>query len=611
MDEEQISRWQASRNSLGLDAEGANRFPRWVLDSRSQNLGVQIAGTGSQELRSNADWVTFSWQGDDGKVLWMARPLDGAARAERGNLDDWRGAEFGAEKLGEPRRRLQEFKADGLADGMTETDCACPALLVHDVFDALAAAECYAADFGDTMEVWPMCLAGSVQEVAERLKAASVTRILVLDAKERNAFLRAGLDSELVAFESGNDLWRAMQDEKERECFVTSVCKAANKFGMDSEGVTLEEADRAFCVFEDWQEPMPTGFRALDNVLNGGFAAGRVYLLAAAPSTGKTLFTLQVATQVAESGANVAYFSTEMSSGELYARMVSRRVHMDICSEHRAFNGHEGQDALTAYEAARLSLSKLGYLEAQRMDAQGGKFSWSSVLGSGVTEAALLSRSRFDKVKEGPLADRIADARRELLALKGRIRFFENEAEGGMTLGTIERVVRGLVARFGRRWLIVVDYMGMLQTDDRRMTDAQRAASISLGLKCLARKMQVPVLAVSATSRSNYGQTGMSTARDSGLVEYCADVLVNVNFLRVVQKDDPGSAKGKATKETDTEAYRRRDRIARRLDDSTHARTLTVDVAKNRNGRTSIYVEFMQWPQFSDMLELGLRETDY
>ena len=603
--EETMNTWRNARKFPSM-TDGGN-FPQWLMDSKDERLGVQAKGAGTDELHGGADWVTL----DMGDGLWLARKVDGASVTERGNLDDRRLAEFGAEMLDEPEQRLQEFKDSGLAEGMTAETCACPVLLLHDVFDALALSECYKAAYGEVADVWPMRLAGNVQDVAERLKRAHVTQVLALDKGERDALRRAGFDSELVAFESDEDVWRTCNSERGREVLVDAVYKAAQRFGRDVEGVTLEEADRAFGVFDDWQEPMPSGFKYLDRELNGGFMPGRLYMVAAAPSVGKTLFALQVAAQAAESGVNVAYFSTEMGSGELYARMVARRVHAQICGRGSGvYEAQAGESVeVTAYDAAKFHREEFSYLTQRRTDVQGRPFTFSEILGSGVTESILLIRSKFERMKQG-MAQEVQRARESLLGMPGKIRFFENDTEGGMTLGTVERNLRGLTARFGGRWLVVVDFLGMVEVEDRRLTDVQKATQLVRGLKNLARKLRTPIFAVNSTSRSNYGQTGMGTARDSGNSEYACDVHLNLNFLDVVAPADESGRKGGA-KETELQSYTRRDRNARRLDEVTHARLVTMDVAKNRSGRTSTFVEFMQWPQFSDMMELGLRESDY
>lgn len=583
--------------------EGAELPAAWLAYADASRFGLQRRGEGSEPLHGGADWVTL----DMGRGKWLARPVDGPVRTERGNLDDWRGAEFGVERLSEAETMLAE--AGGQGTGLTAEDFAQPVLLLHDVFEAAALEAAYANDWPG-FDVWPVVLAGKPQDVAARLRAAHVTQVLVLEERERALMLREGFDAGLVRYDGAEGVWDVLNGGGNGSArFLESVYSARARLEPCAEGVTLADVDKGFGVFKDTDEPVSSGFGALDKELNGGFAPRRLYLLVAAPSVGKTLFAVQVAEAAAETGVNVAYFSTEMSASELYARLISRRVHWQICArESGVYEERSGHSmAVTAYGAAKYHREEPGYLEQGRVDEQGVQFSFSRVLGSGVTEADLLTRAKFERMTHG-MAREVRLAREHLLGLKGRVHIFENDDEDGMTLGTIGRNLRARLAREPGRWLVVVDFMGMLEVDDARLTDVQKATRIVRGLKNLARKLNVPILAISSAARANYGATGMATARDSGNTEFAADALLNLNFVDVLATDDDGGKKKAADA---SQGYARRDRRARRLDAVTHARLVALDIAKNRNSRTSNYVEFMQWPQFNDLLEQGLREVDY
>lgn len=65
-----------------------------------------------------------------------------------------------------------------------------------------------------------------------------------------------------------------------------------------------------------------TGFRMVDLVLNGGFKAGQLIILAARPSVGKTALMIQFAKTAALSGCAAQIFSLEMTAEELAERML-------------------------------------------------------------------------------------------------------------------------------------------------------------------------------------------------------------------------------------------------------------------------------------------------
>lgn len=65
-----------------------------------------------------------------------------------------------------------------------------------------------------------------------------------------------------------------------------------------------------------------TGFPRVDNMLLG-LRPGQMVVVGARPGVGKTSFALNLAVQAAEGGANVAFFSLEMSTEEIAQRLLS------------------------------------------------------------------------------------------------------------------------------------------------------------------------------------------------------------------------------------------------------------------------------------------------
>jgi len=67
----------------------------------------------------------------------------------------------------------------------------------------------------------------------------------------------------------------------------------------------------------------PTGIPSLDRMLGGGLRAGRVYVLAARPSVGKSSFAASLGITLAERDLPVLMLSQEMSAGEIADRAIS------------------------------------------------------------------------------------------------------------------------------------------------------------------------------------------------------------------------------------------------------------------------------------------------
>lgn len=70
-------------------------------------------------------------------------------------------------------------------------------------------------------------------------------------------------------------------------------------------------------------DAMPTGIAALDKALNGGLQRGRVVIVAARPSVGKSSFALDLLLRVSAAGHPALFLSLEMPSSEVVDRAVA------------------------------------------------------------------------------------------------------------------------------------------------------------------------------------------------------------------------------------------------------------------------------------------------
>lgn len=73
---------------------------------------------------------------------------------------------------------------------------------------------------------------------------------------------------------------------------------------------------------------LSTGFSAFD-AYTGGLHAGKLYVVAARPSVGKSAWALNICMNVAKAGTPVGLFSLEMSKEELRGRIVSNEASID------------------------------------------------------------------------------------------------------------------------------------------------------------------------------------------------------------------------------------------------------------------------------------------
>jgi len=111
---------------------------------------------------------------------------------------------------------------------------------------------------------------------------------------------------------------------------------------------------------------LPTGFEAIDN-MTSGFKPGEMIIIAGRPSMGKTSFAMNMASQMARNGSTVLFFSLEMSSEQLFLRLVSSEL--QINSKHFQ-TGKLDEDELIRYyseEMGKLAESNLYFDEHPKL----------------------------------------------------------------------------------------------------------------------------------------------------------------------------------------------------------------------------------------------------
>lgn len=277
-----------------------------------------------------------------------------------------------------------------------------------------------------------------------------------------------------------------------------------------------EELDAYFADLEARQGAghdftgLDTGFAHLNRVING-LGAG-LYVLAAVPSAGKTTFAKQIADTVVERHPDAAclFVSLEQSKGELRVKTLAR------------LSGVENRD---------------------------------------------LQRGRLDT--SSPAWKRVVEAKEVFADFADRLQVME-----GDSLTTVDRVRLAAIQLRQKteaaRLLIVVDYLQVLPADKDFREPRQRVDFVVSELRRLARDLDAPVIAISAMSRTAYRDAKLDAFKESGGIEYGADVAL-------IMANDPDKATGE-------EHYLG---VMRRW------RKVFLDVVKNRNGeRARIEIKF-------------------
>ena len=224
--------------------------------------------------------------------------------------------------------------------------------------------------------------------------------------------------------------------------------------------------------------------------MTSGLQSGELIIIAARPSMGKTAWAINIGQNCAVRDAKVvAIFSLEMSKESLLRRMLASEA----------------------------------------------------MVGSRKLQTGFIPRE--DKGKLIAALDRLMNSK-----------MFVDDTPG-ITLAEMRAKCRRLIQQEGTLDLIVIDYLQLMTgsnpTGKKGFENrTQEVASISRGLKALAKELRVPVIALSQLSRGSEQRTGdkkplLSDLRESGSIEQDADVVAFIHREEYYDRENE-DVKGKA-----------------------------------------------------------------
>lgn len=294
------------------------------------------------------------------------------------------------------------------------------------------------------------------------------------DHKDANEALTADRQAFTQAIQAAIDQAGKLgeqEKENEREAYQLRSAKAYIK--QFTEDIANSAANTAYT---------PTGFEALDGVLDGGLYEG-LYILGAISSLGKTTFCIQAADQIAASGRDVLIFSLEMARSEIMAKSMSRETLL-----------------LSMDKAGNSSLAK-----TTRGITTGKRWAHYSEAETQVIYAAIQSYAEYAE------------------------NLYIFEGVGDIGVKEIRRAVADHVSITGKKPVVIVDYLQLLAPNDPRSTDKQNMDKAVLELKRLSRDYKIPVVAISSLNRQSYSEpVNMTAFKESGAIEYSSDVLIGL-----------------------------------------------------------------------------------
>ncbi|MBD2498213.1 replicative DNA helicase [Nostoc sp. FACHB-280] len=301
---------------------------------------------------------------------------------------------------------------------------------------------------------------------------------LVMEKYQRRQLIKAGTEIVQLGYATEAEFTNVLDEAEQKVYGIASEHSASDLVHIShalANTFTEIEARHAGTV----APALSTGFYDLDNLLGGGLKKGRLYVLAARPSVGKSALAGNLALNVAKTGKlPICVFSLEMSIEEYTQRFLS--------SESGIENNFLERGAIS---------------EGQ----------WQPLSGA---ISQLSEQQIFINDESCPSLNEIRSQVRRISSHYGGV---------------------GLV--------IVDYLQLMAEAADSKANMTERVAEISRGLKKLAKDLDVPVLALSQLSREvehrNDKRPILSDLRSSGAVEQDSDFVIMLYREELYNEDTP------------------------------------------------------------------------
>ena len=299
---------------------------------------------------------------------------------------------------------------------------------------------------------------------------------------------------------------------KDRKSFSNLVAKALENSKSEKERYLNLSAGKNLQNFVDGISDsvntpyIPTKFKGLDELLDGGFYEG-LYIFGAISSLGKTTLVTQIADQIAEQGYDVLIISLEMARNEIIAKSISRNTIVEVIN-----SGGNTRNAKTV-----------------RGITTGRKYP-----NYNETELELIKTAINNY---GNFADHI----------------FIVEGIGNIGVNEVRTMVEKHIQVTGNTPILIIDYLQILAPSNERATDKQNTDKAVLELKRISRDFKMPVIGISSFNRDNYNNpVGMQSFKESGAIEYSSDVLIGLQFKGVGESGfDANEAKARNPREVE------------------------------------------------------------
>lgn len=265
-------------------------------------------------------------------------------------------------------------------------------------------------------------------------------------------------------------------------------------------------------IRENKAEPwVSTGLKGIDEMLDPGLYPGLV-IVGAVSSLGKTTLCMQIMDHIAASGRDVLIFSLEMDREELISKSISRHT----------------------------------FFKAEKSPGR-----WEDRINKAKTCRGISDGSKYGNYSNAEIK-MITDCFAEYGRYANRIFIFEGVGDIGVF--EIRQKIEEHIKITGNKPVVLIDYLQILapykdpEAPNRSLTDKQVMDKNVLELKRISRDYILPVIAVSSLNRASYNDTmSMAAFKESGAIEYSADVLIGLEYANIKTEKDLEAAVEKNT----------------------------------------------------------------
>ena len=273
----------------------------------------------------------------------------------------------------------------------------------------------------------------------------------------------------------------------------------------------LERLQENDTIFDEIR--YPTGFRAFDQALAGGYTAG-LHCIGAISSLGKTTFVLQMAENMASKGTPVIIFSLEMRPEQLVAKAVSRNMYLFSIEQ-------KGRQENNIVSLAK-SYSELMSEEKRKSFTEQEKYVYADAI-----KRTSMSTSDMQIVSE-------------------------TEDGKPFNIDEIVNYINTYIAATKKKPVVVIDYLQFIRPGVLTgSTDKQTMDYIISMLVFTAKIQRIPIIALSSLNRVGYeSPVTMASFKESGFIEYSCETMIGLQLKGVGKKNfNITEAKAKSPRE--------------------------------------------------------------